>query len=73
MSDEKPNHGSADADESAPSQPTTPGLEHPLEHDAAAARAGHGASYTPAQEAQVVRKLDWNLMTLFFVLCECSA
>lgn len=24
--------------------------------------------YTPAQEAQVVRKLDWNLMPLLFVL-----
>ncbi|KAI1805747.1 MFS general substrate transporter [Daldinia bambusicola] len=25
-------------------------------------------NYTPEQEARVVRKLDWNLMTLFFVL-----
>lgn len=28
------------------------------------------ADYTPEQEARVVRKLDWNLMSLFFVLCE---
>jgi hypothetical protein len=71
MSDEKSNPRS-DVDESALSQPTTPNLTHghDLEHDAAAAHAGHAASYTSAQEAQVVRKLDWNLMTLVFVLCE---
>jgi hypothetical protein len=28
------------------------------------------ANYTRAQEARVVRKLDLNLMTLFFVLCK---
>lgn len=28
--------------------------------------------YTPHQEERVVRKLDLNLMTLFFVLCECE-
>ena len=28
------------------------------------------AKYTREQEDRVVRKLDWNLMTLFFVLCE---
>lgn len=28
------------------------------------------AKYTESQEARVVSKLDWNLMTLFFVLCE---
>lgn len=27
-------------------------------------------SYTPGQEARVVRKLDLNLMTLFFFLCK---
>lgn len=28
--------------------------------------------YTPRQEARVVRKLDLNLMTLVFFLCESS-
>ena len=29
--------------------------------------------YTPQQEVRVVRKLDLNLMTLFFFLCECNS
>ncbi|KAI3338359.1 hypothetical protein F4824DRAFT_77719 [Ustulina deusta] len=28
------------------------------------------AKHTDRQEARVVSKLDWNLMTLFFALCE---
>ncbi|KAI1107336.1 MFS general substrate transporter [Jackrogersella minutella] len=43
--------------------------------EAAVSRAGGSesqdagvASYTREQEARVVRKMDWNLMTLFFVL-----
>lgn len=27
---------------------------------------------TATQEARVVSKLDWNVMTLFFVLCKCE-
>lgn len=46
--------------------------------EAAAARSGDSQSqdvilnesYTHAQESRVVKKLDWNLMTLFFVLCK---
>jgi hypothetical protein len=66
MSDEKPSPNSnskAEADESALSQPATP--DHETAPD------GPVASYSREQEARVVRKLDWNLMTLFFVLCEC--
>lgn len=33
-------------------------------------RDGGLATYTRRDEARVVRKLDWNLMTIFFVLCE---
>lgn len=75
MSDEKSN-GRSDADdrESALSQPATPDHDHDhnhhRDHDAGAAQAGPTANYTPAEEARVVRKLDWNLMTLFFALCE---
>lgn len=31
---------------------------------------GRLTNYTRKDEARVVRKLDWNLMTIFFVLCE---
>ncbi|KAF7531385.1 hypothetical protein G7054_g8918 [Neopestalotiopsis clavispora] len=44
----------AEAGRSAPSDVSTDG--QPLE-----------VEYTPAQETRVVRKLDWNLMPLFFV------
>lgn len=46
-----------EADESASSHPATP-------------QDGAVANYTPKQEARVVSKVDCNLMTLFFVLCE---
>ncbi|KAI0153868.1 major facilitator superfamily domain-containing protein [Pestalotiopsis sp. NC0098] len=45
----------AEAGKAAPSDVSADGL--PLEVD-----------YTPEQEAKVLRKLDWNLMPLFFVL-----
>jgi len=34
---------------------------------------GAPAKHTPEQEARVVSKLDWNLMSLFFVLCKSNA
>jgi len=31
---------------------------------------GHGFDHDGSVEARVIRKLDWNIMPLFFVLCE---
>ncbi|KAH6630786.1 hypothetical protein B0J18DRAFT_422217 [Chaetomium sp. MPI-SDFR-AT-0129] len=39
-------------------------------HNGAAPQDSPVANFTRKQEARVVRKLDWNLMTLFFVLCK---
>jgi hypothetical protein len=51
-------------------------LAHAPRPSDAESRDGHAhgsaVCYTPQQEARVVRKLDLNLMTLFFVLCECN-
>ncbi|KAI2634219.1 MFS general substrate transporter [Hypomontagnella submonticulosa] len=44
-----------EADEAAITQPVSP-------------QDGRSVNYTREQEARVVKKLDWNLMTLFFVL-----
>lgn len=56
MSNEK-TPSTLEADESAVSQP-----------GGAESQDGSLTSYTHEQEVRVVRKLDWNLMTLFFVL-----
>jgi hypothetical protein len=55
-----------DGSELAPSQPNT-------SQDASAEGSLSAiAKHTRKEEARLVRKLDWNLMTLFFVLCELS-
>lgn len=58
--------------DSPKSEKCTPASSQPIE-----SQDGHDQSnavyYTPQQEARVVRKLDLNLMTLFFFLCECNA
>lgn len=54
--------------DSPKSETFTPASSRPIEpqdgHD-----QSHAVYYTPEQEARVVRKLDLNLMTLFFFLC----
>ena len=46
------------------------GAAAPQSSAAAGYQEGGYAKYSREQEARVVRKLDWNLMSLFFVLCE---
>jgi hypothetical protein len=58
-----PDSPKSEAHVPASSQPAKPQDGH--DHSSA-------VYYTPQQEARVVRKLDLNLMTLFFFLCECN-
>lgn len=55
--------------DSPKSEAHTPAPSQPFEPQNGNDQSG-AVYYTPHQEARVVRKLDINLMTLFFFLCE---